>query len=156
MKVIFLEDVSSIAKAGEVKYIADGFARNYLIPKKLAAIASPEALSKFEAQLQAKVSKQAQTEAQLADLASQLDGKEIILQAKVGAKNRLYGSITNADISAELEKTTGITIDKRKIALDEPIRKLGSFDIYIRLGKNAIPGIKVIISEEETDSSGGK
>ena len=156
MKVVFLEDVSSIASAGEVKDVADGYARNYLIPKKLAALASPEITSRLEAQLQIKLSKQAKTEAELTEIASQLEGKEVMLQAKVGAKDRLYGSITSADIVAKLEKVTGITVDKRKIELDEPIRELGSFDVAIRLSKDTMPKVKVVVSEEEADSNGGK
>jgi len=156
MKVVFLDDVSNIARAGDVKEVADGYARNYLIPNKLAALVSPEATSRLEAQLQAKANKQTLLESELTDMAGQLEGKEVILQAKVGTKDRLYGSITSADIAAELEKVTGITIDKRKIELDEPIRELGSFDVAIKLGKDTIPRIRVIVSEKEADSSGGK
>ncbi|MCJ7769735.1 MAG: 50S ribosomal protein L9 [Dehalococcoidales bacterium] len=156
MKVVFLVDISHIAEAGDVKDVADGYARNYLIPKKLAALVSAEATSKLEAQLQAKANKQTQLVAELTEIANQLEGKEIVLQAKVGAKDRLYGSITSADIAAELEKVTGITVDKRKIELDEPIRKLGSFDVAIRLGKDTMPKVKVVVSEVEADSSGGK
>ena len=115
-----------------------------------------EATSRLEAQLQAKANKQTQLVAELTEIANQLEGKEIVLQAKVGAKDRLYGSITSADIAAELEKVTGITVDKRKIELDEPIRELGSFDVAIRLGKDTMPKVKVVVSEVEADSSGGK
>ncbi len=156
MKVVFLDDVSNIARAGDVKEVADGYARNYLIPNKLAVLVSPEATSKLEAQLQAKANKQALLESELTEIAGRLEGKEVVLQAKVGAKDRLYGSITSADIAAELGKVTGITIDKRKIELDEPIRELGSFDVAIKLGKDTIPKIRVIVSEKEADSSGGK
>ena len=156
MKVVFLEDVSNIAKAGDTKEVADGYARNYLIPKKLAAFVSPEATSRLESQLKARANKQAQLETELTEIANQLEGKEVILKARVGAKDRLYGSITSTDIAAELEKVTGITVDKRKIELDETIRKLGSFDVSIRLNKDIIPSIKVIVSEEEADSSGGQ
>lgn len=156
MKVIFLEDVTNIANAGEIKEVADGYARNYLIPKKLASLASPEVISRLEAQLHSKESQHAKLEAELTDIASKLDGKEVVLQAKVGAKDRLYGSITSADIAIELEKDTGITVDKRRIELSEPIRELGSFNVSIKLGKDIMPKIKVVVSEEEADSSGGK
>jgi large subunit ribosomal protein L9 len=155
MKVFFLEDVSNIAKAGDVRDVANGYARNYLIPKKLATLVNPVAISRFEDEIQARVNMRAQLEAELSEIANNLEGKEVIIQAKIGTKDRLYGSITNADIAAELEKSIGITIDKRKIELHEPIRKLGSFDVNIRLGKDTIPKIKVVVSEEEVDSSGG-
>ncbi len=155
MKVIFLEDVTNTAKAGEVKEVADGYGRNFLIPKKLAALLSLETTAKFEAQRKSQASKQTQIEAGLANLAQQIEGKEVILKVKVGAKDRLYGSITNADIAAELERTMGVTIDKRKIELDEPIRELGSFDVAIKLGKDIMPKVKVIVSEEEPSSGAG-
>jgi large subunit ribosomal protein L9 len=155
MKVIFLEDVASIAKAGEIKEVADGYGRNYLIPNNLASLVSPETIARFEAQRKAQAIKQAQTEAELIELAKQIEGKEVVIKAKVGAKDRLYGSITNADIASELETTTGVAIDKRKIELDDPIRELGSFDIAIKLGKDLSPKIKVIVSEEEPKAVDG-
>lgn len=152
MKVVFLKDVSKIAKAGDVKEVADGYGRNFLIPKKLAALVNPGAASQIEAQLRAEAKKQVQIEADIAQIASQLEGKEVILKAKVGAKDRLFGSITSADIASELEKTSGIIVDRRKIELDEPIRQLGSFSLAIRLAKDIIPKIKVTVVEEEESS----
>jgi len=155
MKVVFLEDVANIAKAGEVKVVADGYGRNFLIPKKLAALVSPETITKLEDQHRMQANKKTQIESELTKVFSQLEGKEVILKAKVGAKNRLYGSITSADIAAELERATGVTVDKRKIELDEPIREIGSFDIAIKLGKDIIPKIKVTVGEEESKAGAG-
>jgi len=149
MKVVFLEDVPNIAKAGDVKEVADGYGRNFLIPKKLAALVRPEITSRLEAQRREQTKKQEKMEAELARMADQLEGKEITLKAKAGAKERLYGRVTSADIAAALERTTGITVDKRKIELAEPIRELGSFDVAIRLAKDVIPKIKVTVGEEE-------
>lgn len=148
MKVVFLKDVPNIAKAGDVKEVAGGYGRNFLIPKKLATLVNPGAASQLEAQLRAQAKKQTQIEAEIAKTASQLEGREVILKAKVGAKDRLYGSITSADIAAELEKTSGVNVDRRKIELDEPIRRLGSFSLAIRLAKDIIPKIKVTVLEE--------
>jgi len=153
MKVIFLENIPGIANAGDIKEVADGYARNYLIPKKLVAFVNPETTSELKAQLQAKTNQQVKKEVELAEIARQLEGKEVSLKAKVGAKNRLYGSITSADIAAELQNTIGITIDKRKIELIEPIRELGNFDIAIRLSKDIIPKVKVLVIERKADSS---
>ena len=149
MKVIFLKDVPGIARAGETKEVADGYARNFLLPKKLAALVSSQTTSQLEAQRRSQVRKQEQVESELAKMASQLEGKEVILKAKAGAKERLYGRITSADIAAELEKVTGLAMDKRKIELGEPIRKLGSFDVAIRLAKDVVPKIKVTVVAEE-------
>jgi large subunit ribosomal protein L9 len=83
------------------------------------------------------------------ELASQIDGKEIVIKARVGQKDRLYGSITPADIVAELESATGSVVDKRKIELDNPIRQIGSYEVDIRLGKDIVPKITVTVVEEE-------
>jgi large subunit ribosomal protein L9 len=146
MKVIFLQDVPNVAQAGEVKEVADGYGRNFLIPKKLAALAHPQATSQAETRAQ---KMEARLTTELKELASQLEGKEVSLKAKAGAKDKLYGSITSADIAAELNNTTGLDIDKRKIELDEPIRQLGSYEIAIRLGKDIVPKIRVTVTEEE-------
>jgi len=150
MKVVFLQDVSNVARAGEMKEVADGYARNFLIPKKLAAQADPKMMNAIEAQVRARARQSAQTEAEMTELADQLDGKEIIITARVGANDRLYGSITPGDIVAELEKAFGIIVDKRKIELEDPIRELGSHEVPIRLTRDIVPSITVTVSEEES------
>ncbi|MQY73464.1 MAG: 50S ribosomal protein L9, partial [Dehalococcoidia bacterium] len=112
MKVVFLEDVPNVAETGEVKEVADGYGRNFLIPKKLAILADAKATQIIEAQLKKKAQRQAETEAEMRELAKQLEGQEIVLRARAGAKDRLYGSITNADIADELEKSAGLVVDK--------------------------------------------
>lgn len=151
MKVIFLQDVPNVARAGEIKEVASGYGRNFLIPQKLALLASSAAINVIEAQRKINTRNQQQTEAELVEAANQLDGREVFLKARVGAKDRLYGSITNADIAAELESATGLVIDKKKIELAKPINKLGSYELTIRLAKDVIPKIKVTVTEEETD-----
>ncbi len=146
MKVIFLQNVPQLAHAGQIKEVADGYARNYLIPRKLAALAQPKAVSQIE--IKAKKT-EAHLTAELQELAGQLEGKEVSLKAKAGAKEKLYGSITSADIAAELKKVTGQEIDKRKIGLEEPIRQLGSYEVVIKLGKDITPTIRVTVTEEE-------
>ena len=150
MKVVFLQDVPNVARAGEIKEVASGYGRNFLIPKKLALLANSPALSTIKTRLKTEASSQVQTEDGLAELAQQLEGKEITLKARVGAKDRLYGSITSADIASELQNTSGVVIDKRKIELAEPIRQLGSYEVAIKLAKDIIPKIKVTVTEKET------
>jgi large subunit ribosomal protein L9 len=145
MKVVFLQDVPNVAKAGEIREVAAGYGRNFLIPRKLAALASPQAMSQVETSDKVQV----KTNEELVELARQLEGKEVSLKAHAGAKERLYGSITSADIAAELESTTGLVVDKRKIELDEPIRQLGSYELTIRLGKDITPKIVLSVIEEE-------
>jgi large subunit ribosomal protein L9 len=145
MKVVFLQDVPNVARAGEIKEVAAGYGRNFLIPRKLAALASPQATSQIETRDKTEVKENAE----LVELAAQLEGKEVNLKARAGAKERIYGSVTSADIAAELESTTGIEVDKRKIELDEPIRQLGSYEVSIRLAKDILPKIRVNVTEEE-------
>lgn len=155
MKVIFIEDVANVANTGEVKEVADGYVRNYLLPKKLAVLATPSALKNLEADLKIRSRKKAQTDAEFASLAGQIEGKEITIKAKSGEKARLYGSITNTDIAAGLEKA-GINIDKRKIALSKPIHQLGNYEVVIKLSKDYAPKIRVIVTGEEETKEGGK
>jgi len=145
MKVVFLQDVPNVARAGDVKEVADGYARNFLIPRQLAALATAEAMSRVTTGDVAK----ARADAEMVALAKQLDGREVNLKAHAGAKDRLYGSVTSADIAAGLEKVTKITVDKRKIELAEPIRQLGSYEVAIHLGQDIMPKIRVNVTEAE-------
>ncbi len=151
MKVIFLQDVSNVARAGEIKEVADGYGRNFLIPRNLALLASPSVISMAKMQRRIEEHKQDADTAKLVEMAEQIEGKEVNLQARAGSKERLYGAITASDIASELESTTGIAVDKRKIELDEPIRQIGSYEVPIRLTKDIIPRIKVTVKEKGTD-----
>ncbi len=148
MKVIFLQDVSNVARTGEIKEVANGYGRNFLIPRKLASLVRSESMNTVRAQLEVNAHSQAQTEAELLEMANHLNEREVMLEAKTGVKDRLYGSITAADIAAELESITGFTVDKRKIDLAEPIRQLGSYEVAIRLAKDIVPQIRVTVSEK--------
>jgi large subunit ribosomal protein L9 len=150
MQVIFLEDVPNIGKAGQIKEVADGYGRNYLIPRKLAAPARPQDIKDVEAQIKARARQAAKTEAEMKALAAMLEGKGITLKARAGQQDRLYGSITAADISTGLETSLKTIVDKRKIELLEPIHQLGTYDIPIKLGKDIVTTIKVTVVAEET------
>jgi len=150
MRVIFVQDVPNVARAGEIKEVANGYGRNFLIPRKLALLARSEAINIVGTQLKLKARSQAQTEAELLELANLLNGREVILEARTGGKDRLYGSITTADIAAALKKAVGITVDKRKIELEQSIRQIGSYEVTIRLAKDIAPQIRVTVSEKGT------
>jgi len=149
MKVIFLKDVSHIGKAGEVKNVADGFGRNYLIPKNLAVVFKPGLDKVIAARLQANLPSPEEVE----DLVARLEGKQITLRGRVGSRERLHGAITTEAIAAELEKETGLEIDKRKILLEEPIHRLGDYEVAIKLAKDAAPKIVVSVVEEEKEKA---
>ncbi len=150
MKVVFLEDVPGIGKRGDIKEVADGYARNYLLPKKLASPMTSQVTGQLEAQLASRARKKAREAENLARLAETLKGKEVVLKAKAGAKDKLYGAVTSADIARELSKIAGMEIDKRKIELSEPIRELGSREVAVKLAHNLAPKIKVTVKEQET------
>ncbi len=149
MRVVFLEDVADVGKAGQIKEVNDGYGRNFLIPRKLAMPARPQDIKDVESQIKARARIAAKTEAEMKALAELLQGQEVIIKARAGQQFRLYGSITTADISAALEKSAGATVDKRKIELAEPIHQLGSYDVPIRLGKDIVTNIKVTVTREE-------
>jgi len=146
MKVVFLENVPNVAQAGEVKEVADGYGRNYLLPKKLAVISQPGTIEKVKARIEAKT----ETE-KTKNLAAEIDGKEVVFRVKLGAKERMHGSITAANIATELQNVIGQAVDKRKIELEEPIKQLGSYDITVKLGKDIEPKIKVNVLEKEAE-----
>jgi len=139
-----------VASAGDMKEVANGYARNFLLPKKLAMQATPSATGIVEAQRRIIERNQARTQAEMADLAQQIEGKEVTLKAKTGAEDRLYGSITSIDIASALESATGLVVDKKKIELAEPIKQLGSYEVTIKLAKDIAAKIKVIVEKEET------
>jgi large subunit ribosomal protein L9 len=143
MKVILSKDVQGTGKAGEVKEVADGYARNYLIPRKLAIPASGGALKNVEQRKATEQKKLAAEEAAARALGERLTSAPVVLTAKVGDQGRLYGSITSADIAEQLSAHLGQPIDKRKIDLDEPIRQLGTFEVTIRLHRVVNAKVKV-------------
>ena len=149
MKVIFMEDVPNVGKAGQIKDVAEGYGRNYLIPRKLAMPARPEDIKNVEAQIKARARIAAKTEAEMKALAADLKGKGITLKARAGQQERLYGSITSADISAAMETQLGVNVEKRKIELAEPIHQVGVYDVSIRLGKDIATAIRVTVKAEQ-------
>ena len=153
MKVIFLKDVADVARAGDIKEVADGYGRNFLIPKGLAMLAEPQAIKLAEAQRRAKAREQAESEIEIQELARELEGKEITIEARVGAKDQLYGSVTNADIAEALHSSARLVVDKRKIELTEPIRQLGTFEASVKLAKDLVPKIKVTVIEQSEKES---
>ena len=148
MRVVLLQDVPRLGSVGEVRDVASGYARNFLLPKGLAEVATPAVMKRVEEIRKAEDKRQALLEADMMNLAQTLEGVEITLKAKVGAQERLYGAITSGDIAEELGRVTGQDIDKRKIELEEPIRQLGEYEVLVRLSKEVAPTIKVVVAEE--------
>lgn len=149
MKVLLTETVDNLGSAGEIKKVADGYARNFLIPKGLAMPATAAALKKAKLRRQAEARRQKRAEVEAQSLARTLSQVTLTFQVKAGEKDRLYGSITNADIAEAFERETGQAIDKRKVELEEPIRELGSYHVPIKLLPDLIPRVTVIVERED-------
>jgi large subunit ribosomal protein L9 len=147
MKVIFLKDVPK-GKRGEIKDVADGYARNFLFPKGLALPATPAAMKAVKLLSEEKAEHQARQLEEQSKMAQELEGKELHFKAKAGVKGRLHGAITTANIAAELSQLTGFEIEKKKVELEEPLRHPGSYEVAVNLGTGSRAKIKVIIEEE--------
>jgi large subunit ribosomal protein L9 len=129
MEVLLLKDLSQLGRAGEVKRVAEGYARNYLIPRGLAVMATPGAIKQAEKQREAAARRQVKELSQAQALAQALDGLTVTFQARAGESDRLYGSITSANIAEALEEQVGQEVDRRKIDLEEPLKQLGQDSI---------------------------
>ncbi len=150
MEVILREHVDNLGRRGEIVKVADGYARNYLLPRKLALLATEgnkqridRERGKFEAR-EAEETKIAQA------MAERMSGTEIEIARKVGETDALYGSVTTSDI-AEALRTKGFDIDRRKVGLQEPIKKLGAFEIPVKLQREVIATVKLsVVAEGES------
>lgn len=149
MKVVLLQSVGKVGRAGEVREVADGYARNYLLPKGLAVAATPGAVKKAQDGLRRQEQQQLRFAEELSAFAHQLDGMTLTFKAKVMEGSRIYGSIRDVQIAEEVTRLTGADIDRTKIELDEPLRELGTFELAVRLGRDLAPKIRVVISGEE-------
>jgi len=145
MKVLFLVDVPSKGNAGEIKSISDGYARNFLIPRGLALPAIADVVRQAENVIRKKQVEQGLTREKLTRLKEQIEGSQVRLEARVGAEDRLFGSITAADIAAELSRVVGAPVDKRQVVLDKPLRRRGEYEVTIRLAKDLESRITVTI-----------
>ena len=143
MKVILLQNVEGLGKAGDLKDVANGYARNYLLPRKLAAGATPALMTNRDQRIaseQRRVEKHAEGQRQLAE---QLAKVTLTFRAKVGSQGRLYGSITSQDIASALREQENLVVDRRIIDLAEPIRALGTFNVPVKVASQLEPKITV-------------
>jgi len=133
MKVLFKRDVPDVAKAGQVKEVADGYARNFLIPRGLAVAASAGALKQV-AEIQAVAARHAADEQQGAqNLRQRLEAQPIVIEAKAGSQGRLYGSVTGADVASAIQKQIGASVDRHNLEMPDHIRNIGSYQVSVRL-----------------------
>jgi large subunit ribosomal protein L9 len=147
MKVLLLKDVYKLGRAGDIKKVADGYGRNFLLPQKLAVLATPGALKQVEKiRSQAEI-RRTELNSELKDLAKQINGLVLIFAAKAGETGKLYGSITTQDVATAIQEKTRFEIKKQQIDL-QPIRNLGEFTAHVRLTMDLVPEVKVIVHRE--------
>jgi len=148
MEVILREDVEKLGSRGEVVKVAAGYARNFLLPKKLAVAATGSNKKIVEQERQAHLRKEAKVKGESEDLAKLLNGVSVTISQKAGENDQLFGSVTAADIAVALEKQ-GYSIDRRKVILEEPIKTLGDFKVTVRLHKDVSVEVPVHVVKEE-------
>ena len=149
MKVILLKDVKGTGKKGEMKEVSYGYARNFLLPKKMAIVADNTAVKELNEKNKAAENK-AQKEYEAAvELGKKMEEMNIVMYSKAGDGGRLFGSITSKDIAEQLKKQHGIVVDKRKVLLNEPIRVLGSTNVEIKIHQKVITKIRVDVREKQ-------
>ena len=150
MEVILKEDIDKLGHRGDVVKVADGYGRNYLLPRKLAIEATKANKNIIEQMKAAAVRRSAAEKGEAEILAKQFDAVELEFTRKVGEKDHLFGSVTSADI-AEALTAKGFNVDRRKIQLDEPIKSLGDFDIPIKLHRDVTARFKVSVKAESAE-----
>ncbi|MEA1959200.1 MAG: 50S ribosomal protein L9 [Chloroflexota bacterium] len=156
MKVVLIQEVPGLGAVGDVKEVAIGYGRNYLIPQGLAEFATKESMKRIDALRADEEKRQQSLNDQMAGLSNTLEGLDVTIKVKVGGQDRLYGSVTGADIAAEIGRITGQEIDKRKIVLSEAIHQLGEYDVTVKLSRDLAPNIKVIVIDEKAEEKSAK
>lgn len=134
MKVILLQDVKGQGKRGQCIEASDGYARNFLLPRKLASVATSDALNTMRMNDKAQAEKQARERQEAMDVSKKLKEMTVTVAAKGGGAGKLFGSVTASEIADALKEQFGIVIDKRKMVLDEPIRNVGTYTVKCKLG----------------------
>jgi large subunit ribosomal protein L9 len=148
MEVLFLKNVPGVGSAGQVKKVADGYARNFLFPQKLAVVASSGAVKQAESIKDAAVRREAKTLAEAQALANQINQITLNFTAKAGEGDKLFGSITSGDIAERLASERHINIDKRKIELENPIKELGTRQVPIKIHSDVTANVMVVVERE--------
>ena len=147
MKVILLQDVKGKGKKGQMIEVSDGYARNYMLPRKIAVEATADAVNTMRMNDKAAAEKAAKERAEAMEISKKLRDMTLVVTAKGGGAGRLFGSVTNAEIADALAKKTGIKLDKRKIVISEPIKNVGTYTVTCKLGYEITAPLTVKIEE---------
>jgi large subunit ribosomal protein L9 len=152
MEVILKEDVHKLGSRGDVVKVADGYGRNYLLPRKLAIEATKSNRAVIAQMKAAAVRRSAREKADAEALSAQVNNLSLTFQRRSGEHDQLFGSVTSADIAAEMEKK-GFNVDRRKIQLHEPLKSLGEFTVPVKLHKDVTAHVRVVIEKEATEEA---
>ena len=147
MKVILLQDVKGKGKKGQMLEVSDGYARNFMLPRKLAMEATPDAINTMRMNDKAAAEKAARERAEALEIAGKLKTLTLVVKAKGGGAGRLFGSVTNQEIADALKANTGIALDKRKIVISDPIKSVGTYTVQCKLGYEITALLTVKIEE---------
>ena len=148
MRVMLTKDVQDVGRAGEIKDVADGYGRNYLIPRKLAIVAGRGTEAEARRIQEAATRREAKERTEAQELAEEIDNKTVVVRLKVGAEDKAFGAITTEDISRALRQQHQVEVDRRKIELAEPLKQLGEHQVPLRLHRDIEARINLIITRD--------
>jgi large subunit ribosomal protein L9 len=151
MKVVLLEDLPGRGRAGEIREVNKGYAKNFLLPRGLALVATPAVIKQVESRSEKEKLEESIDREKMVELAQQIEGMEVRLKARMGAGERLFGSVTAADVAEELGQSIGTVVDKKKIDIEKPFRRAGTYEVVVKLASDIRPKITVVIEEEKEE-----
>ena len=148
MKVILQQDVKGIGKKGELVNVSDGYARNYLLPRKLVVEANPQAMTEYKNREAAKKHHEEMERQKAKDTAASIEGKSVKLTARAGSAGRLFGSVTSKEVAEAIAKTFSVEIDRKKVSLDADIKAFGTYNAEVKLYPGIAAKVFVVVTEE--------
>ena len=151
MKVVLIDEAPGLGIAGDVRDVKDGYARNFLIPKGLAVLATPQELARADARKKAEVERRTKLNLEMESVGEKLTEDRLLIAVRVGPGGRLYGSVTAAEIAEAVNETMGVEIDRRAVQLAQPIRELGHHQTPVRLAPDVIPNVTITVYQEGTE-----
>ncbi len=151
MKVVLIDEAPGLGIAGDVRDVKDGYARNFLIPKGLAVLATPQELARADARRKAEVERRTKLNLEMESVGERLAEERVLIAVRVGPGGRLYGSVTATEIAEAVNEAMGVEIDRRAVQLAQPIRELGHHQTPVRLAPDVIPSVTITVYQEGTD-----
>ena len=151
MKVVLIDEAPGLGIAGDVRDVKDGFARNYLFPKRLAVLATPQELSRADSRRRVEVGRRTKLNLEMESVGERLAEERLLIAVRVGPGGRLYGSVTTTEIAEAINEAMGVDIDRRAVNLAQPIRELGHHQTPVRLAPDVIPDVTITVYAEGTE-----